>query len=288
MVLGTLSARSTFGQQLLGGFENTLVSTAGGTPFGGQWTASPEYSPIGATEGSSALVVRHNPSWVTDGLFLKAGMALAQQVSQHDFLAIDLTTSDLGVAADGISPAWRQVFIVFNASPAHGGWQQTQVDFPVAADDGNSFTYTAILDLATSGIKANAQNFVNTGGGEGTWWELFLVFQGGNQGVAPKPGDYDNNGVVDASDYVIWRKTLSGTSLPNETVSPGIIDSADYEEWRRLYGSDYTKIATTIDNIRFANAGSGSGLSPGGIPEPSSGLLALVAALLFAARRVRL
>ncbi len=68
-------------------------------------------------------------------------------------------------------------------------------------------------------------------------------------------GDYDNNGVVDAGDYVVWRKSFaSGIPLPyNETVSPGITDSLDYNAWRLNFGisgagtnSGFETLANTV------------------------------------------
>jgi hypothetical protein len=83
--------------------------------------------------------------------------------------------------------------------------------------------------------------------------------------VAPVlAGDYNDDGVVDAADYVVWRNTLGGTSLPNETVSPGIVDQADYSEWRVNFG-----------NTAAASAGAVTGST--GVPEPSGVLLILMA-----------
>jgi hypothetical protein len=49
-------------------------------------------------------------------------------------------------------------------------------------------------------------------------------------------GDYNNNGTVDAADYVVWRKAL-GTSvvLPNDT-TPGTVTEADFAVWRANFG----------------------------------------------------
>jgi hypothetical protein len=275
-------AGPAFGQQsLLSGFEQSLSSTAGAS-WEGDWTVSPDYTATGATEGSFALAVHHSPTWNTTGTVLRGGLPLAQAVAQHDFMQIDMTTTDLGTAGDGWSPAWRQVFAVFNSN--QGGWQQNQLDFPVAGDDGGSLTQTVTLDLASTGIKANAQAFVNSGGGANTYWELFLVFQGADQGVAIKAGDYNDDNVVNAADYTVWRDHLGGTSLTNETVSPGIVDAADYTEWQAHFNVDYTKITTIMDNIRFANAGSAS-LATSSVPEPSTLILAFVAALSLSATR---
>jgi hypothetical protein len=50
-------------------------------------------------------------------------------------------------------------------------------------------------------------------------------------------GDYNEDGSVDAADYVVWRNNLGGTMLPNETVSPGIVDQEDFSEWRSHFQS---------------------------------------------------
>jgi hypothetical protein len=76
--------------------------------------------------------------------------------------------------------------------------------------------------------------------------------------ATPLPGDYNQNGVVDAADYVVWRKNSgSGTSLPNDD-TPGVgLD--DFTRWRAHFGQ------TVSGN------GSGSNLRAGSaVPESSS------------------
>jgi autotransporter-associated beta strand protein len=83
------------------------------------------------------------------------------------------------------------------------------------------------------------------------------------------PGDYNANGIVDAPDYVVWRK---GGTLAND-FTPGV-QAADYDFWRSRFG------ATT-------NPGSGSGLTSASVPEASTlPLAALLAVLLGSYRRV--
>jgi Tol biopolymer transport system component len=90
------------------------------------------------------------------------------------------------------------------------------------------------------------------------------------------PGDYNNNGAVDAADYVLWRKN---GPLANEVDNPGTVNAADYTAWR----------------ARFGNPGSGSGvgLSATGsasdaVPEPNSmALLLAFAGLSNTWRRIR-
>lgn len=49
-------------------------------------------------------------------------------------------------------------------------------------------------------------------------------------------GDYNQDGTVDAADYVVWRNRLgSVTSLPND-LTPGV-DETDYTVWKENYGN---------------------------------------------------
>jgi len=72
------------------------------------------------------------------------------------------------------------------------------------------------------------------------------------------PGDYNNNGKVDAADYVLWK---SGGPLANEVDNPGTVNGADYTEWR----------------ARFGNPGSGAAQGDNaGVPEPASMMLLIL------------
>jgi autotransporter-associated beta strand protein/T5SS/PEP-CTERM-associated repeat protein len=76
-------------------------------------------------------------------------------------------------------------------------------------------------------------------------------------------GDYDNNGIVDAADYVIWRKNPAGHGGPQ-----------GYTDWRANFGKP--------------GPGSGSLVGGGAVPEPSTiGLLTLFAIAGVARRRNR-
>jgi hypothetical protein len=72
------------------------------------------------------------------------------------------------------------------------------------------------------------------------------------------PGDFNNDGGVDAADYAVWRNNLgSSSTLPNDT-SPGMVTEHDYETWRASFG----------------NSSSGAaGFAETSVPEPSSFLL---------------
>ena len=81
------------------------------------------------------------------------------------------------------------------------------------------------------------------------------------------PGDYNDNGVVDGGDYVVWRK---GGPLANEVADPGTVSAADYTELRARFGN---------------SSGAGTGLEVGAIPEPAAWMLALGAMGVFVLRR---
>ena len=53
-------------------------------------------------------------------------------------------------------------------------------------------------------------------------------------------GDYNLNGIVDAADYVVWRKTLGTSVAPPFTGADGdgdaTIDQDDYGVWRAHFG----------------------------------------------------
>jgi hypothetical protein len=49
-------------------------------------------------------------------------------------------------------------------------------------------------------------------------------------------GDYNNNGVVDAADYVRWRNMLNqAATIPND-ITPGTVVMQDYTEWLNRFG----------------------------------------------------
>ncbi len=91
--------------------------------------------------------------------------------------------------------------------------------------------------------------------------------------------DYNHDGIVDGADYVIWRKTLGSVAAPPGSGADGdgsgFVDAGDYTLWRSHFGNP-------------SGAGSGAGLSTSGVPEPTSGVLLTIGALLaFASRRGR-
>lgn len=88
--------------------------------------------------------------------------------------------------------------------------------------------------------------------------------------------DYNRNGVVDAADYVLWRNTqgATGAGLPADGNGDGTVNQADYNLWRASFGA-------------LAGSASAAGLSTSVVPEPASGLLFVLGAVLVAGRWLR-
>jgi hypothetical protein len=99
----------------------------------------------------------------------------------------------------------------------------------------------------------------------------------GFQVIKPAPsGDYNSNHIVDAGDYIVWRKTLNGSASPQgsgaDGNSSGMIDAGDYTYWR----------------ARFGNAAPGSGVSAdGALPEHTTLVLLIFPATGWCIRRSR-
>jgi hypothetical protein len=83
-------------------------------------------------------------------------------------------------------------------------------------------------------------------------------------------GDYNENGVVDAADYVVWRNTFdSMSSLAADGDGSGSIDNDDYLVWREHFGN-------TLPAPGTANAVA--------VPEPAGVFLGVAGLLLIVGR----
>ncbi|MGD9634202.1 MAG: glycosyl hydrolase [Pirellulales bacterium] len=78
------------------------------------------------------------------------------------------------------------------------------------------------------------------------------------------PGDYNDDGTVDAADYSVWRDSFgqSGGGLAADGDGDGVIDDGDYAVWRLFFGE------------------TAAGLGSARVPEPASIVNLLAIALL--------
>lgn len=139
----------------------------------------------------------------------------------------------------------------------------------------NGFTPAAgqsfdILDFAALTDTFSTLNLPALSGGL-SWNTSELYTTGTLSVVGGVPGDYNDNGVVDAADYVIWRNSLGqNVTLPNDTTL-GTVTQADYDVWRAHFGQTIGSgsLATYTNNLSSDN-----------VPEPSLILLAVTSVTL--------
>jgi len=80
-------------------------------------------------------------------------------------------------------------------------------------------------------------------------------------------GDYNHNGVVEAADYVVWRRSLgSAANLAADGNLNSIVDGNDYGVWRSNFG-----------------AAGPHGLGTSSIPEPSTTVVSLISLVVYSA-----
>ncbi len=183
------------------------------------------------------------------------------------------------------------------------GWnslqQQNLAGFPAGNGSGNGWEKaggsgaTAIGESYLTGNSdvATGAN-IGLGGAFNVAGAHDLVFEYGaivGSNVNPT-GDYNNNGVVDAADYVLWRNSLNlNITLPNDS-TPGTVTQADYDVWRTHFGQTSSLPPSTLMRglVHYVTSFSGTGLgSDNAVPEPSGILLVGIGFTALAVRRKR-
>jgi hypothetical protein len=118
-------------------------------------------------------------------------------------------------------------------------------------DDGLVFTQSSLIDLRNP-LHHYAYFGTDTNAGQVAKIEIPVVIA----------GDYNGDDIVDAADYVMWRKNVGqppGT-LPNDTTG-GQIGDAQYSLWRSNFGNP---------------TANGNALTSSSVPEPDSCLTVAV------------
>jgi hypothetical protein len=145
----------------------------------------------------------------------------------------------------------------------------------VKAPDGNGLLVgiLGVVDgqgqIARYGFDGNLLGtFASHGGGGFTEATALLVVP--DRTVA---GDFNDDGIVDAADYVVWRNAAPTAALPNDD-TPGIVDASDYADWRANFGP--------------RSPVTGAGFGTVFVPESSTLLLLLVAAAIVGMIPIRI
>jgi GH35 family endo-1,4-beta-xylanase len=104
---------------------------------------------------------------------------------------------------------------------------------------------------------------------DGQTFDLDLTKGTSLYSIVVAPGDYNADGMVNAADYVIWRKTVGSPSdLRADGNGDLVIDDEDFDVWRSHFGAIYGAGAASL----------------AGVPEPTSIALLMVACAILAAR----
>jgi hypothetical protein len=149
----------------------------------------------------------------------------------------------------------------------------TRFIHPVTFEPG---TFNDIVGTEGSGpfdmIPTSFQLYFNKSGGLAFPLTVYIDNIRVGMTMAGIEGDYNNDGVVNTADYVMWRKLNDSgveTGLANDP-TPDVIDSTDYDTWVRNFGS-----------------GGGTGGGGVAVPEPASTACLVVALCAWATIRRR-
>jgi uncharacterized membrane protein len=149
-----------------------------------------------------------------------------------------LTSNALAVSADGsvivgeVGMQMAPLFRAFVWDTAHG--MRNLKDFLINTGGLGSELAGWVLERAT-GVSSDGRRIVGNGinpqGRQEAWVATIELT------TPALSGDYNNNGMIDAADYVAWRDKLGqSVTLPNDP-TPGIVSQTDYDVWQRSFGT---------------------------------------------------
>lgn len=156
------------------------------------------------------------------------------------------------------------------------GWEQAGGSSSTAIGE----SYLTGNSSVGSGINVGLGGAFNVGGAQDLVFEYGAIASSG----AHPTGDYNDNGVVDAADYALWRDKLGqNVTLPNDS-TPGTVAQADYTVWRSHFGEATPASPSTLTRglVHYVTSFSGVG-SGAAVPEPGTivlvgmGMVALLA-----------
>jgi hypothetical protein len=233
----------------------------------------------------------------TDGYIDNVDVQITNAANILLFLEVNTNTGQATLKNQTGAPVNIDYYEVSSAtgalnSTAWNSFQEQNLGgFPAGNGSGNGWeqfggsSSSVIGESYLTGNSAVANNSAtNLGAAFNVGGAHNLVFKYGAVpgGTTNPTGDYNNNGVVDGADYVLWRNGGPLSNDPTPGVQPG-----DYGVWRANFGQSGAPSgpSTLITGfVRYVTSGVGSGSA---VPEPASVFLVGIGLATFAVSRCR-
>ena len=154
------------------------------------------------------------------------------------------------ISADGST-------VVFSSSASDLSSLPTNFSFNIFARKLTSGTTTLVSVNSAGTAGGGSYNPVISADGKVVAFDSFASNLTSSGALS---GDYTRNGVVDAADYVIWRKTLGTTVNANSGADGsgnGSVGPEDYGVWRSHFGQATVSDTNTIDDVFARNLTTG-------------------------------
>lgn len=158
------------------------------------------------------------------------------------------------------------------AAVSDGQWRTIEIEGTVPADS-NGASYTIVM--VDNGFGGDTPNTVG---------DAFFIDNLLFEVIDRVEGDYNDDGVVDAADYTVWRDN-DGTAAPSAPFFYRDATNSDGEEPINHNGDGLNGVTAADYDLWVASFGGGASAGQG-VPEPGSILLASFAAVaVIGARR---
>lgn len=246
------------GQRVVGG--GCTTDNCGDTPTG-------EYQAFAGTVGNANLtglgVLPTNSGTVV-------ARSEARAIAGDGTTVVGWSVTDEGILNDQGNPIAVTTHTAFIWDPVLTGGTMMNLKTYLTDSQGLGSALAGWTLKEANAISDDGTVIVGTGINPSGNYEAFRVAL---DLAAPVAGDYNDNGIVDTADYIIWRNTL-GQNVPSGTGADGdnngVIQQADYNIWMANYGKP---------------AGAGATFNAdAAVPEPAAALmLTLGLAMLLAA-----
>jgi hypothetical protein len=166
------------------------------------------------------------------------GSTASRNVAEGDTLVTTVTATDPDAATTltySIVPAGDGAKFMIDGSTGALTFVSA-ADFEAPSDDDGNNVYDVTVQVS-DGMLTDTQ-------------AIAVTITDVPEGLA---GDYNEDGTVDAADYVVWRKSLN-SMVPAFTGADGngngMVDQADYDIWRANFGrTSSTAIAASLQQL---------------------------------------